>query len=215
MASQVSVGPGEMQVTVASYPPLGQVTKLATPNVKFSCVLHVETLHAGESWQVLLRFALIASDEWEEVDLKPAKGSFFTTCRQPNVGKTQLLFQGEICISATIRFELRFRRAHDGPWVTAQEDPGLDSIVVLALETAGRGKSPNLNDYMQDINPDLRSRFVGDGSKPGISSWIVEAPVEAAQGGVPHMTQVMFGNPSGGDFLRYVRQSSHIALFDP
>ncbi|GJN82341.1 hypothetical protein PLIIFM63780_005881 [Purpureocillium lilacinum] len=84
----------------------------------------------------------------------------------------------------------------------------LDVITHNSVVLVGGGHTPakdqhDIREYIPDINPELQSRLLDDGSKSTVKSWLIEASVDGAQGEWPHMTQVMFGKPFGGNFLRW------------
>ncbi|KAH6653197.1 raffinose synthase or seed imbibition protein Sip1-domain-containing protein [Truncatella angustata] len=193
-----------MQAEIFSYPPLGQVTKVTVPEVSFTCVLNLDLQCMTGDWQVLLRYTSIGSDTWQEDILTRSERHILKSQGQKDPTRIQLSFETKILITAAIRFETRARHGSKGAWITALGDSKLDSIVTLADVTDSRNqKLLDINDYISDLNPELRSRLLGNDLKSNVTSWIVEVPVEAAQGEAAHMTQVMFGKPFGGEFLSW------------
>ena len=175
---------------ITCYPPLGQVTQ-TTPHVVFSCVLNVDD--PNESWQVLLRCAPLGCDDWKDEELTRSESSHFQSEKS---GSGQLSFRGSINITTATRFEISFRQPGETWVITGQE-----SILLPDIQLGE--KSRDLGDYMKNLNPNLQSNLLDHGLQSGVMSWMVKIPVAAAQGDVPHMEQVMFGKPFGGEFLRY------------
>ena len=133
----------------------------------------------------------------------PSNRSLFKPQAQQALGRAQLFFETKIRIATAIRFEIRFRQSSVESWTIAREDSSPDSIILLKPKSHHLNEnSQDIEDYMEDLNPDLRTRPLDSGSNSGTISWIVEVPVAPARRETPHMEQVMFGKPFGGNFLR-------------
>lgn len=201
MAEPGSHGSGKRQPIVATYPPLGVVTKLVATTVKFSCVLKDVVGIQDATWQVKLSYASIDSHEWEEHDLNPSEARFFQSRNRSHAREYYRVFEADIEILDAVRFRLSLRRNMGEPGIEVGADTASESIMIPASKSYSK-KSLSIHDYMQELNSELQSKLLDDGSNTGIVSWMVEAPVEAASGDSPYMTQVMFGKPFSGKFLR-------------
>lgn len=56
----------DVRATFASYPPLHQVTELKHSGVQFSFHLLLDAHHSQDNWDVLLRYAAIGTECWQE-----------------------------------------------------------------------------------------------------------------------------------------------------
>lgn len=203
MAWQVSGGIYKMPAMVATYPTLGQMTQLTTPQTNISCVLDVESEYVHEDWRVIFRYALISTHEWKENDLRHAQANLFHAQGHKHTARNQILFEADIHITDAITFHFKITRGSEESWIVATEDPKLDSIILPPYRIQSCKNSRHINDYILHLNPDLRVRpLISESESRGIDLWIVEALVEPAQGENAHMTQVMFGKPFGGNFSR-------------
>lgn len=201
MAEPVTCGNGKRGPVVATYPPLGVVTKLTATTINFSCVLKDVLGSQDTAWEVKLFYTSIDSHEWEEHDLDPSEARLFEPCNRNNARELSRVFEANIEISDVVRFRLSFRQNFGEPWIEVGAHPESEGILIPAPKCHTK-ISLDIHHHMQELNPELRSKLLDDGSDTGVVSWMVEASVEAASGESPYMTQVMFGKPFGGQFLR-------------
>ena len=198
-----------MEVAIACYPPLGQATEVAKPEVNFICILRSDGAKSGDKWEVLLRYAKLASASDQDVKLQQSSRLISSADKPRNANRVEVSFETSIKIDGPIRFTISYRRDPSEAWVLYSPHADLDSVVLV-----GGGHTPakdqhDIREYIPDINPELQSRALDDGYKSKVKSWLIEASVDGAQGEWPHMTQVMFGKPFGGNFLRYVALKVH------
>ncbi|KAI0149272.1 raffinose synthase or seed imbibition protein Sip1-domain-containing protein [Pestalotiopsis sp. NC0098] len=202
MAEPVTCVNGKREPVVATYPPLGVVTKLTATTINFSCVLKDVLGSQDAAWEVKLFYTSIDSHEWEEHDLDPSEATLFEPYNRNSARELSRVFEANIEISDVVRFRLMFRRNLGAPWIEVGAHPECEGILIPAPK--GQTKiSLDLHHHMHELNPELRSKLLDDGADTRVVSWMVEAPVEAASGESPYMTQVMFGKPFGGQFLRW------------
>lgn len=191
-----------MSPSVVTYPPLGQVTRITTPSLEFSCILQLESQHRNKPWEVVLRYAPVHSDTWNEVVLTRSQRAVLHAHKQPDT-TDEILYETAIELTTALQFEIMYRSGHTEPWTTAEQEAKANNIIVLAPQVSDLGKkSASLNDYLEDLNRDLKVRLLSDSANAEVTSWLVETPVAPAPGEFPHMEQVMLGQPFGGKFLR-------------
>ena len=100
-------------------------------------------------------------------------------------------------------FTVKFRNGSDQSWKWLKDHQGTqDGIVMLKTITSQDAISPNLEDYVQHLNPVLQWKNYRSQS-PGTTLWSVEAPLEAADGEKSNIEDIKFGLPWGqGQFSR-------------
>ncbi|KAK7964017.1 Sip1-like protein, partial [Apiospora saccharicola] len=194
-------------------PPLGQVFKSTAPVTLFVLILHIDAALAREAWQVRLRHAAIASENWQEETMSSTSLLSRKSCTTIlDLDGTLRASPRHVAVRRPLLVPVPPRdwgplgdpRRHDGsPFISLVLPPP------LPLPGSSRvGPPKGLADYLPDLNPALASRALlrsknADGPGPAVASWMVEVPVEPARGDVPHMEQFMFGTPFGGAFVRW------------
>ncbi|KAJ6780953.1 hypothetical protein PWT90_05380 [Aphanocladium album] len=197
----------EIKPIAATYPPLHRATSVLSSSVVFALDLaigHVLEQDVANNWDAQLRYCPVGSDLWQEVSLVRHPLPFLTSRSSTS---PHLSFSATVNLPAAVKFTVQFRN-DTGTWMTAGHD-GPDSFIV-PWDRSGL-VSQDIDDYVQIMNPDLRITNLGDTKEPGAKSWLLEAPVLAADGDAPHMDQVMLGKPFAGEFLKWFALARHTA----
>jgi hypothetical protein len=196
-----------MKAYICTYPPLGQVTQIDKSTTVFTALLEVDESRASDPWQLSLWHS--EGKQWQEVPMDPLRtveahptvlhGS--KTSSEPAL--TRLYFTTPLAIHLPTNFTIKFRGGADQSWKWVKDHQGTaDGIVMLKSVTSQDAISSDLGDYVQGLNPILKSKNYRSQS-PGTTLWSVETLVEAADGEKSRIQNIKFGLPWGqGKFSR-------------
>ena len=192
-----------MKAYISTYPALGQVTQITKGLSVFTALLEVDASRASDPWNISLWHS--DGGEWREVPMDPLlnEKSRPTELQVPESGMTRLYFTTPLAIHLPTNFTVKFRSSPSQPWKWVKDHQGTqDGVVMLKTVTSQEAISSELSDYIQGLNPVLKSKNYRS-QTPGTTLWTVEAPVEAAQGETSTFKDIKFGLPWGkGKFSR-------------
>ncbi len=196
-----------MRAFISTWPPLGQVTEIDQRTTVFTALLEVVESRVSDHWQLSLCHS--ESKEWREVPMDPLRNTaahptvLQTSKIGPGPALSPLFFTTPLAIHLPTSFTIKLRSGADQSWKWVKGHQGsTDGIVMLKTVTSQEDISSDLGNYIQDLNPSLKSRNYRSQS-PGTTLWSVEAPVEAAEGEKSTIKDIKFGLPWGdGKFSR-------------
>jgi hypothetical protein len=196
-----------MKAYICTYPPLGQVTQIDKSTTVFTALLEVDKSRASDSWQLSLWHS--EGKHWQEVPMDPVRSveAHPTSLQASNSATepalTHLYFTTPLAIHLPTNFTIKFRGGAQQSWKWVKEHQGTqDGIVMLKSVTSQDTISSELGDYVQGLNPVLKSKHYRSQS-PGTTLWSVEASIEAADGEKSRISNINFGLPWGqGKFSR-------------
>lgn len=210
-----------MKAYISTFPSLGQITEIDRNTTLFTALLEVDASRVHLPWEV----SLWHSDEepgaqWKEVPLEPSKDSSaqpVSLQNKPN-GLVRLYFTTPLAIHVPTSFTVKFRDDPKSSWNWAREADvqGIqDGVVLLKSLTSQEDISSDLGDYVEGLNPILKSKNYRSQS-PGTTLWAVEAPIEAADGETSNIKDIPFGLPWGKDPKRsLMRYFALIRIWSP
>ncbi|KAK4032813.1 glycoside hydrolase [Parachaetomium inaequale] len=193
-----------MTASVATYPPLGQVTQLQGSDVAFHAVLEVPSELSAEQWQLALWYSNGDGAEWAEAEFVPDQPDARPTDLHEPIGTTaRLYFTAKLTVHFSLIFTLKFRqRAGDEEWRWVRNEQGSDDgVVVIDQKPTREGDPEDLPDLIHDLNPDLRWKSHMSQS-PGTRLWSIEAGVDGAKEDESTFAEIPLGVP-WGRFLRW------------
>jgi hypothetical protein len=196
-----------MKAYICTYPPLGQVTQIDKSTTVFTALLEVDKSRASDSWQLSLWHS--EGKQWQEVPMDPVRSveAHPTSLRASNSAAepalTHLYFTTPLAIHLPTNFTIKFRGGAEQSWKWVKDHQGTqDGIVMLKSVTSQDAVSSELGDYVQGLNPVLKSKHYRSQS-PDTTLWSVEASIEAADGEKSRISNIKFGLPWGqGKFSR-------------
>lgn len=196
-----------MKAYISTFPALGQVTQIEKHTTVFTALLEVDESRVSDPWQVSLWHS--DGKEWREVPMEPSmKASNHPTTLQKSANHfgsplKKLYFTTPLAIHLPTSFTIKFRNGSSQGWKWVKDHQGnTDGIVLLKSVTSQDAISSNLGDYVEGLNPDLKSTNHRSQS-PGTTLWSIEASVEAADGEKSTFKDIKFGLPWGtGKFSR-------------
>lgn len=192
-----------MKTYISTFPPLGQVTLIDQSTTVFTALLEVDEGRVSDPWEVSLWHS--EGKEWKEVPMELLKDSSFypTFLQSLKQAPNHLIFTTRCPTSLPTSFTVKFRAGPDHSWKWAKEHQGIpDGSVLLKSITSQDSISSNLEDYVEGLNPILKSKNYRSQS-PGTTLWAVDAPIEAADGEKSTFRDIKFGLPWGeGKFTR-------------
>lgn len=196
-----------MKAYICTYPPLGQVTQIDKTTTVFTALLEVDDSRASDPWQLSLWHS--EGKQWQEVPMEPLRtvDAYPTTLQSSKVSSepalTRLYFTTPLAIHLPINFTIKFRGGADQSWKWVKDHQGTaDGTVMLKSVTSQDAISSDLGDFVQGLNPILKSKNYRSQS-PGTTLWSVETSVEAADGENSRIQNIKFGKPWGeGRFSR-------------
>ncbi|KAK0113570.1 hypothetical protein ONS95_013820 [Cadophora gregata] len=197
-----------MLAYISTYPALGQVTQIEKHTTVFTALLEVDHSRASQSWQVSLWHS--EGQEWREAPMEPVTKAVSAPCElqvkdgSPAAGQRRLYFTTPLAIHLPTNFTIKFRAGPAESWKWVKDHQGTaDGVVMLSTVTSQDSISSELEEYIKDLNPILKSKNYRSQS-PGTTLWSVEAPVEGADGEKSTITDIKFGLPWGvGKFSRW------------
>lgn len=200
-------GDPSMKAYICTHPPLGQVTQIDKSTTVFTALLEVDASRAADPWELSLWHS--EGKQWQEVPMEPLRSSeahptalqAFKTSSEPAL--TRLYFTTPLAIHLPTNFTIKFRGGAGQSWKWVKDHQGTaDGIVMLKSVTSQDAISSELGDYVQGLNPVLKSKNYRSQS-PGTTLWSVEAAVKAAEGDKSAIENIKFGLPWGeGKFSR-------------
>ena len=196
-----------MKAYICTYPPLGQVTQIDKNTTMFTALLEVDESRASDPWQLSLWHS--EGKQWQEVPMDPLRSieahpTSLQASKSPSESVlTRLYFTTPLAIHLPTNFTIKFRGGADQSWKWVKDHQGTeDGIVMLKSVTSQDALSSELGDYVQGLNPALKSKNYRSQS-PGTTLWSVEASVEAAVSERSKIANIKFGLPWGqGKFSR-------------
>ncbi|KAK3309920.1 glycoside hydrolase family 36 protein [Chaetomium strumarium] len=194
-----------MTAFIATYPPLGQVTQLHDPSVRFRAVLEVPNEAAAASpWQLALWYLNGDKGGWTEAEFLPDTPDTQPIClHEAKEGKVRLYFTANQAVHGSLRFTVKFRQAAgDSEWQWVRnEQSSDDGVVVMEQKLTQEGDPEDLPDLIRFLNRDLKWQSHMSQS-PGTRLWSVEAGVDKAKEDESTFVTVPLGIP-WGEFLRW------------
>jgi hypothetical protein len=194
--------PERMKVVAASYPPLGQVSVLQGPEIKFTVILEVPYSSGNESWDCAIWHS--TDDEpWAEVPCSVVqKDSTSVLLQDEPASSSWLYFSASLSTTQVCSFTVKFRSGQSQPWRWMREEVGMGDGIVIVQPTRCFTSNPleDLSDIMKNLNPRwaVRSRV---SQTPGTRLWSLSATVGEAQGDKSTEEDIHLGLP-WGDFIR-------------
>jgi hypothetical protein len=196
-----------MKAYISTFPALGQVTHIDRNASIFTALLEIDPSRASEPWQISLWHS--ADSQWQEVPMDPVQDSMsYPTALQPTMmidgnPLTRLYFTTPLVIHLPISFTIKFRGNPTQAWKWVKDHQGtLDGTIILKSVTRQDTISSELRDHIEGLDPAFRVKNYPSQS-PGTTLWVVEAPIEAADGAKSNIKEVKFGLPWGqGKFSR-------------
>lgn len=187
-----------MEVTISSYPPLGQITQLKDKTFSFIALLEVENDHAKEDpWEVAVWHSI--GLDWSEKLLSRISASDSPSTLQ-TIGSSSvfLYFGASFSVPSSLKFTLKFRNGRNQPWRWCHEISGVtDGLVLVNPETPVQGLDTSLSDIIHGLNPELRVRAAAS-QTPNTQLWTIDAAVDPADGDHSAYADIEIGNPWGG-----------------
>ncbi|CZR55817.1 related to seed imbibition protein Sip1 [Phialocephala subalpina] len=186
-----------MKAYISTYPALGQVTQIEKSTSVFTALLEVDESRASDPWQISLWHS--DGGDWREVPMDPLRGEQGrpTELQAFNSTFIRLYFTTPLAIHLPTNFTLKFRNGPDQSWKWVKDHQGTqDGVVLLKTVTGQEAISNDLRDYVQGLNPELKSKNYRSQS-PGTTLWTVYASVEAAQGEKSTFKDIRLGVPWG------------------
>jgi hypothetical protein len=191
-----------MATFIATYPPLGQVTRLQDSDLTFHAVLEAPRELAAESWQLALWHSTGDTEEWAEAEfLAGSPGSGPSDLHEASDTTARLYFTAKLAIQYRLNFTVKFRQGPDHEWLWIHKELGVeDGIVVVEKKPTAEGDSDDLPDLIQDLNPDLKWKSHASQS-PATRLWSIESGIDAAKEHESTYADVPLGVP-WGQYLR-------------
>ncbi|KAK4245052.1 glycoside hydrolase [Corynascus novoguineensis] len=194
-----------MIISIATSPPLGQVTQLPNSDLTVHAVLEIPLEASAKKWQVALWYSKDEREEWEEAELAPiTEDARPTDLHEPIGAAARLYFTTKLVVRSLLKFTVKFRQGTgDREWRWARSEQGLDDGVVIVDQNPTREDDrEDLPDMIHDLNPELKWKSHMSQS-PGTRLWAVETDVDGAKEGESAFVEVSVGIPWGGRYLRW------------
>jgi hypothetical protein len=188
-----------MKAYISTFPALGQVTQVDQSTRTFTALLEIDECRSKDPWQVSLWHS--ESGEWHEVPMTP----LIETSLQPTslqASKTgsnlhKMYFTTDLPRRLPTSFTIKFRSSVDQSWKWVKDHQAIeDGTIILRTVASQDAISSSLADYVQDLNPTLKSEN-HQSQSPGTTLWSVEVPIGPADGAKPNIKDVQFGVPWG------------------
>ncbi|KAK4447603.1 raffinose synthase Sip1 [Podospora aff. communis PSN243] len=193
-----------MIASIATYPPLEQVSQLHGPEVTFTALLEVPAQLAAEPWELALWHSSGGgkAGEWVETKfLRDEKGLREGELHGSSDDLERLYFTTDpVPVRSTTSFTVKFRQGLDHDWRWIRDEQGIGDGVVI-VEGSADEKEEDLPDLIRGLNPDLgwRSHM---SQCPNTQLWSVQASVPGVAGDTSAFADVTLGVP-WGDFIRW------------
>ncbi|PHH66988.1 hypothetical protein CDD81_4383 [Ophiocordyceps australis] len=198
-----------MKPHLQSYPPLGQVTVVATgPAIDLTAVLRVPASLRPESCQVAL-WSSADGAQWSETSLnailvdedKPS--SLQTSAKSGSI----LYFACSVSVSCSLQFTFKIRTGPHEPWTWVRDDEGFEDGLVSILSAAVSGPDcPPISDMSNAWKvASLLSQA------PQTLLWSLESNLSPANGDVSSFENIDIGMPWGS----YMRWFALVRVWSP
>lgn len=188
-----------MATVIATYPPVGQVTRLSGSDLTFHAVLETPRELAAEPWQLALYHSSNEGGEWTEVAFLPGSPDVGPSeLHEASDATTRLYFSAKLALQSQLNFTVKSRQGPDHEWRWIRTEQGVeDGLVVVDKKATAEGDSDDLPDLIRDLNPDLRWK-AEQSQSPGTRLWSIDATVDAAKEHESTYADVPLGVPWGG-----------------
>ncbi|OTB04406.1 glycoside hydrolase family 36 protein [Hypoxylon sp. CI-4A] len=199
-----------MEITIASFPPLGQVTQLKKQQFEFELTALLEVGHdyAKDPWEVAVWCSSIEG-VWVEKLLSPKSENLPSTLQVANHSTAHLYFSASFFVSSLMNFTIKFRNGPDEPWRWSRDVSGTtDGVVLLHPASTLHEADGDLYDIIHGLNPDLTVKSAMS-QTPRTQLWTIEANVNRAENDRSTYAEPELGNPWGGAVLRYFALVRH------
>jgi hypothetical protein len=188
-----------MKAYISTFPALGQVTQIDQITRTFTALLEIDECRSKDPWQVSLWHS--ESGVWHEVPMKQLMETSFqpTSLQTSKTGSNlhKIYFTTDLPRRLPTSFTIKFRSSADQSWKWVKDHQGIeDGTIIPKTITSQDAISSSLPDYVQDLNPILKSEN-HQSQSPGTTLWSVELPIGAADGEKPKIKDVPFGVPWG------------------
>ncbi|RDL29785.1 (Trans)glycosidase [Venustampulla echinocandica] len=190
-----------MKAFICTFPPLGQVTQIDQSTSTFTALLEVDESRNSDPWQLSLWHS--DGKEWVECPMDPVRNSSahptaLQSARESSGSPLRrLYFTTPLAIRFSTHFTIKFRAGSDQPWKWVRDHQGTsDGTVMMRTVTSQDAVSGDLGDFIEGLNPALKAKN-SRSQCPGASLWLVEAPIEAADGEKPAIRDIKLGLPWG------------------
>ena len=204
-AKQNPVAPpvaSDMAVFLATYPPLGQVTKAKQLGTVIHAILEVPKDLATEPWQLLL-WHCNGEGGWTETTFVSGElDNYPPALDEADKVPARLYFTSKIAVTSSVNFTVKFRQSpsHDWRWIRGEQ--GLDDgTVVLDSNPAQDSDAKDLPDLIRFFNRDLKWKSVLS-QTPRTRLWSIEIGVKGAEKDESAIADVSLGIPWLGGSLR-------------
>ncbi|KAK4167262.1 putative galactinol--sucrose galactosyltransferase 6 [Cladorrhinum sp. PSN259] len=197
-----------MAAFIATYPPLGLITKIQKPNIQLHAILEIAKDLETEPWQLALWHSN-QNGEWDETLLRPSEPETRpSTLHETNGSKTRLYFDASLVVTSSLKFTIKFRRNPTDDWRWIRDEQGLDDgVIVVASKPTQDSDQEDLPDLFQDFNTDLKWKSHLS-QTPRTRLWSVQVEVDGVEGDMSAIAHVPLGIPWGGSirWFALVRQ---------
>ncbi|KAL2870887.1 putative raffinose synthase protein Sip1 [Aspergillus lucknowensis] len=202
-----------MSVRVASYPPLGQVTRLKSKKINFTVILESES---EQDWEVQVWHS-IGSPEWIALSLQrqPPSSVPLLSAGQPQDLTVRFVFSEEIFLPHpdTTEFTIRYRENSASEWKQLNEEQGVRNGVLVSTApdlTANLIRTPaeDFGKYFDSLSSYIEVN-VRKSEAPGAALWQLSGSVDPARDGHSGIVTFPLGVPSSvSRFFALVRLST-------
>jgi len=195
----------DMLASIATYPPLEQVSQLAGPDVTFTALLEVPQHLAAESWELSLWHSSGEGKEWTETPFALDETiEHAGELHEPSNALKRLYFTTRPSpVQISVNFTVKFRQGPDHGWRWIRDEQELgDGIVLVQGPEVEENSAEKLPDLIHQLNPDLTWRSHMS-QCPNTQLWSIQAPVPGTKEETSAFVDITLGVP-WGKFLRYV-----------
>ena len=170
-----------MEITAATYPPLGQVTRVPNRDVTFTSVIQVPSSQAQEPWETAIWHSINGS-EWTA-----ARGARlsdkevpFSLQKEPS-STPSLYFSVKLHVTSICAFTLRFRSGHNEPWRWIHDEVGTADGTVILQAAPAADSSDDIRDVMKYLSPKWTA-IPQQSQAPRTQLWSLDTGVAGARG---------------------------------
>lgn len=192
----------DMAAFLATYPPLGQVTKVKQLGTVIHAVLEVPKDLATEPWQLLL-WHCNGERGWTETTFVSSElDNHPSALHEAENATARLYFTTKIAVTSPVNFTVKFRRSpsHDWRWIRGEQ--GLDDgIIVLDSSPTQDNDAKDLPDLIRFFNRDLKWKTLLS-QTPRTRLWSVEIGVKGTENDESAIADVPLGIPWWGGSFR-------------
>ncbi|KAL2786999.1 glycoside hydrolase superfamily [Aspergillus keveii] len=189
-----------MSVSLTTYPPLGQVTRVKGEKINFTVILESDSKHDFE----VQIWHNIESADWTALPLenRPSTSVPHLTGDSPQNSSVRLVFSKGLHRprSDTAEFTVRYREHPDAGWRWGNKEQGVDNgkLVFTAVDLGSDLPGASAEDfgkYFDDLSSDINVE-ARKSEAPGASLWQLSGSVDPAKEGHSGVVQVPLGTPS-------------------